>query len=91
MSGCRLEWLESRKCLAGLRDVCAPMGVSAGLLEEVSCETLVFETWRVTFGGSLVRNARLAASQRDFWRKSRTKRSFWRKSRTKRSFLRLDA
>ena len=23
---------------------CAPMGVSAGLLEEVSCETLVFET-----------------------------------------------
>ena len=27
----------------------------------------------MTFGGSLVRNARLAASQRDFWRKSRTK------------------
>ena len=44
MSGCRLEGLESRNCLVGLRDVCAPMGVSAGLLEEVSCETLVFET-----------------------------------------------
>ena len=24
-----LEGLESRNCLAGLRDVCAPMGVSA--------------------------------------------------------------
>ena len=39
VSGCRLEGLDSRNCLAGLRDVCAPMGVSAGLLEEVSCET----------------------------------------------------
>ena len=44
MSGCRLEGLESRNCLAGLCDVGAPMGVSAGLLEEISYETLVFET-----------------------------------------------
>ena len=29
VSGCCLEGLESRICLAGLRDVCAPMGVSA--------------------------------------------------------------
>ena len=28
-SGCCLEGLESRNCLAGLRDGCAPMGVSA--------------------------------------------------------------
>ena len=28
VSGCCLEGLESRNCLAGLRDVCAPMGVS---------------------------------------------------------------
>ena len=40
----RLEGLESRNCLTGLRDVCAPMGVSAGLLEEVSCETFVLRT-----------------------------------------------
>ena len=30
----------------------------ASLLEEVSYETLVLETWRFTFGGTLVRNAR---------------------------------
>ena len=29
MSGCYLEGLDSRNCLAGLRDVCAPMGVPA--------------------------------------------------------------
>ena len=29
VSGCCLEGLESRNRLAGLRDVCAPMGVSA--------------------------------------------------------------
>ena len=29
VGGCCLEGLESRICLAGLRDVCAPMGVSA--------------------------------------------------------------
>ena len=43
MSGCCLEGLESRNCLAGLRDVCAPDGC-----------------FRLTFGGSLVRNARFA-------------------------------
>ena len=32
----------------------------------------------VSFGGSLVRNARFGDLARDFWRKSRTKRSFWR-------------
>ena len=32
--------------------------LGASLLEEVSYETFVLETWRFTFGGSLVRNAR---------------------------------
>ena len=50
----------------------------ASLLEEVSCETLVLETWRFTFGGSLVRTARFGDLALHFWRKSRTKRSFWR-------------
>ena len=43
MSGCCLEGLESRNCLAELRDVCVTDG---GV--------------RLTFGGSLVRNARFA-------------------------------
>ena len=63
----------------------------ASLLEEVSYETLVLETWRFTFGGSLVRNDRFGDLALHSWRKSRTKRSFWRKSRTKRSFWRLGA
>ena len=91
VNGCCLEGLDSRNCLAGLRDVYAPLGVAAGLLEEVSYEILVLQTltcefWRksrtkrsfLTFGGSLVRNARFGDLTRDFWRKSRTKRSFWR-------------
>ena len=49
VSGCRLEGLESRNCLAGLRDVCAPTGVSAGLLEGVSCETFVLQTLTCEF------------------------------------------
>ena len=49
MSGRRLEGLESRNCLAGLRDACAPMGVSAGLLEDVSCETFVLQTLTCEF------------------------------------------
>ena len=52
--------------------------LGASLLEEVSYETLVLETWRFTFGGSLVRNARFGDLALHFWRKSRTKRSFWR-------------
>ena len=36
--------LELRICLAGLLDLCGSMGLSAGLLEEVLCETLVLET-----------------------------------------------
>ena len=76
-----MEGLESRNCLAGLRDVCAPMGVSAGLWEEVSSETFVLQT--------------LGDLTCDFWRKSRTKCSFLRldawKSRTKRSSCSLAA
>ena len=34
--------------------------------------------FRLTLGGSLVRNARFGAMTCDSWRKSRTKRSFWR-------------
>ena len=48
------------------------------LLEEVSYETLVLETCRFTFGGSLARNARFGDGALHFWRKSRTKRAFWR-------------
>ena len=46
-------------------------------LEEVSYETLVLETWRLTFGGSLARSARFGDLALHFWRESRTKRSFW--------------
>ena len=47
--------------------------LGASPLEEVSCETLVLETWRFTFGGRLVRNARFGDLARHFWRKSRAK------------------
>ena len=52
--------------------------LGASLLEEVSYEALILETWCFTFGGSLLRNARFGDLARHFWRKSRTKRSFWR-------------
>ena len=52
--------------------------LGASLLEEVSYEALVLETWRFSFGGSLVRSARFGDLALHFWRKSRTKRSFWR-------------
>ena len=52
--------------------------LGASLLEEVSYEALVLETWRFTFGGSLVRSAGFGDLAFHFWRKSRTKRSFWR-------------
>ena len=67
MSGCRLEGLESRNCLAGLRDVCAPMGVSAGLLEEVSCETIVLQTLTCEF-------LRKSRTKRSFWGLARVSR-----------------
>ena len=53
--------LESRNCLAGLRDVCAPMGVSAGLLEEVLYKTLVLQTLTCEF-------LRKSRTKRSFWR-----------------------
>ena len=52
--------------------------LGASLLEDVSYETLVLETWRFTFGGRLVLNARFGDLALHFWRKSRRKRSFWR-------------
>ena len=61
MSGCCLEVLESRNCLAGLRDVCAPKGVSARFLEEVSYETLVLRTLTCEF-------LRKSRTKRSFWR-----------------------
>ena len=73
--------------------------LGTSLLEEVSYETPVLETWRFTFVGSLARNARFGA--RNAWhltfggRLVRNARfgdlafHFWRKSRTKRSFWRL--
>ena len=56
-----------------LRRSCVSRARNAG-----AYEALVLETWRFTFGGSLVRNARFGDSALYFWRKSRTKRSFWR-------------
>ena len=44
--------------------------LGASLLEEVSYETLVLETWRFTFGGNLVRNAGFGDLAFHFWRKS---------------------
>ena len=63
VSGCCLEGQESRNCLAGLRGVCvcAPMGVSAWLLEEVSHETLVLQTLTCEF-------LRKSRTKRSFWR-----------------------
>ena len=63
---CRVSEMQARGRLA------------ASLLEEVSYETLVLETCRFTFGGSLVRSARFGDLPLHFWRKSRTKRAFWR-------------
>ena len=51
--------------------------LDACLLEEISYEALVLETWRLTFGGSLDRNAHFVGSS-EFLKVSRTKRSFWR-------------
>ena len=39
------------------------------LLEEISFETLVLETWRFTFGGNLARNAHFGDLALQFWRK----------------------
>ena len=64
-------WRKSRaKCLF--------WRLGASLLEEVSCEPLVLETWRFSFGGSLARNACFRDLALHFWRKSRANRSFWR-------------
>ena len=41
--------------------------LGASLLEEVSYETLVLETWRFTFGGSLVRNAHFGDLALHLW------------------------
>ena len=57
MSGCCLEGLKSRNCLAGLLDVCARMK----LLEEVSYEILVLETLTCDF-------CRKSRTKPSFWR-----------------------
>ena len=48
------------------------------LLVKVSWKTLVLEAWIVTFGESLVENARFGSLDCHFWWKSRVKRSFWK-------------
>ena len=70
----------------------------ASLLEEVSYETLVLETWRFTFGGSLVETLVLETWHFTFGgslvRNARfgdLALHFWKKSRTKRLFWRLGA
>ena len=45
---------------------------------KVSCKTLVLEAWIVTFGESLVENARFGSLDCHFWSKSGVKRSFWK-------------
>ena len=77
VSGFSLEGLGSRNCLAGLRDVCAPMGRFRLTFGGSLVRNARFAD-NVSLGGSLVRNARFGDLARDFWRKSRTKRSFWR-------------
>ena len=72
--------------------------LGASLWEEVSYETLVLKTWRFTFGGRVVRNARFGDLALGFGgslvRNARfgdLALHFWRKSRTKRLFWRLGA
>ena len=45
---------------------------------KVSWKTFVLEAWLVTFGKSLVENARVGSLDCPFWWKSRGKRSFWK-------------
>ena len=72
--------------------------LDASLLEEVSYESLVWETWRFTFGGSLVLNGGLETWRITFGgslvRNARfgdLALHFWRKSCMKRWFWRLGA
>ena len=44
----------------------------------VSWKMLIWEAWIVTFGESLVENARFGSLDSHFWCKSRAKRSFWK-------------
>ena len=69
-----------RSCVSRVRNAGegAFWRLGASLLEEVLYETLVLETCRFTFGGSLVRNPRFGDLPLHFWRKSHTKRAFWR-------------
>ena len=48
------------------------------LLVKVSWKMLVLEAWIVTFGASLVENARFGSLDCHFWCKSRGKCSFWK-------------
>ena len=59
MSLSHWDWRVSACCWEG--DVCAPMGVSARLLEEVSYETLVLQTLTC----EILRKSR---TKRSFWR-----------------------
>ena len=74
----------SELCFRGVESRCsigicnAECLLRSSLLREVSCKTLVLEAWIVTFGESLVENARLGSLDCHFWRKSRVKRSFWK-------------
>ena len=71
----RLFWRLAASLLRAKR---SSWRLAASLLGGVSHEARVLETWRFTFGGSLVRNARFGDWALHFWRKSHTKRSFWR-------------
>ena len=63
-NACEIAFLPGRaqNCAARNAGAIAFWISHASLLEEVSYETLVLETWRFTFGGSLVRNARFGGS-----------------------------
>ena len=57
---------------------CSFWKLGLSLLVKVSWKMLVLEAWIVTFGESLVANARFGSLDCNFWWKSRGKCSFWK-------------
>ena len=60
------------------RGKCSFWKLGFSLLVQVSCKTLVLEVWIVTFGASLVENARFGSLDCHFLWKSCGKCSFWK-------------
>ena len=89
--------LESRNCSAGLLDLYALTALPLDFWRKSRTKCSFWRLCHVTFGGSLVRNARFGGLTRDggsFVRNARfadSKCEFLTKSRTKRSLWRIDA